>query len=64
MKIKPCLTGINFHINIFDSSCARVFFPEKTQEKKVIGGIKYTKSTIRNQSITQKYFSSLLDPKW
>jgi hypothetical protein len=36
MQIKPWLNGINCHINIFDSPCARVFFPEKTQEKKVI----------------------------
>ena len=36
MQIKPWLTGINCQINIFDSPCARVFFPEKTQEKKVI----------------------------
>jgi hypothetical protein len=30
----------------------------------VLGGIKYTKSTIRNQSIIQNSFSLLLDPKW
>jgi hypothetical protein len=29
-----------------------------------LGGIKYTKSTVGNQSIIQKYFSSLLHPKW
>jgi hypothetical protein len=29
-----------------------------------LGGIKYTKSTVRNQSIIQESFSSLLHPKW
>jgi hypothetical protein len=30
----------------------------------LLGGIKYAKSTVRNQSIIQKSFSSLLHPKW
>jgi hypothetical protein len=36
----------------------------KTHKNPSNRGIKYTKSTIRNQSIIQKYFSSLMDPKW
>jgi hypothetical protein len=33
--------------------------------KSTIGGIKYKKSTIRNQSIIQKYFSSPMVPhRW
>jgi hypothetical protein len=35
-----------------------------TPKFHVLGGIKYTKSTVRNQSIIQKSFSSLLHAKW
>jgi hypothetical protein len=32
-------------------------------DKEILGGIKYKKSTIRNQSIIQKYFSSPMGPQ-
>ena len=36
LKIKSRLTCINLYIYFFVSPCARVFFPEKMQKKKVI----------------------------
>jgi hypothetical protein len=39
-------------------------YVQQSAKRPTIGGIKYTKSTVRNKSIIQKSFSSLLHPKW
>jgi hypothetical protein len=58
--IHPVFYCIYSKIHIFGIKCIVLYWITDTSK---IGGLKYTKSTVRNQSIIQKSFSSLLHPK-
>jgi hypothetical protein len=57
--IKTCCLHINHHVGSINEG--KYFW---IIDWVLIEGIKYTKSTVINQSIIQKSFSSLLHPKW